>query len=61
MTLPGPIRIYGPWELGVSESPNPCDVTFDYQIEPPTYPLLILGNPPPRPDVEWVRRQGGGP
>lgn len=57
MTLPCPTRIYGPWELGVSESPNPGDVTFDYQIEPPTYPQLILGNPPTGPAFYWYRRQ----
>ena len=57
MTTSGPIRIHGPWELGVSDSPDLCDAAFQAQIEPPRYPQLILDNPPAGSAFYWYRRQ----
>ena len=49
MTGSGRTLIQGPWQLGVSDSPNLRDVRFDAQIEPPIYPQLILEKPPTGP------------
>ena len=57
MTASGPIRIHGPWKLGISDSADLVHVTFDHQIELPTYPQLILHNPPTGPAFYWYRRQ----
>ena len=53
----GRTLIEGPWELGVSDSPDLCDVRFDAHIEPPVYPQLILSQPPTGPAFYWYRRQ----
>ena len=57
MTGSGRTLIQGPWQLGVSDSPNLRDVRFDAQIEPPIYPQLILEKPPTGPAFYWYRRQ----
>ena len=57
MTASGRTPIEGPWDLGVSDSPDLRDVDFDSQIEPPAYPQLILDNPPTGPAFYWYRRQ----
>ena len=57
MTRPDRTLIEGPWELGVTDSPDLHDVSFQAQIEPPTYPQLILDNPPTGPAFYWYRRR----
>ena len=57
MTAPGASRIEGPWDFGVSDSPDLCEVSFDSQIAPPTYPQLILDSPPTGPAFYWYRRR----
>ena len=69
MTGSGRTLIQGPWQLGVSDSPNLRDVRFDAQIEPPIYPQLhprkaahrpgLLLVPPPAPDPQPSRRPPG--
>ncbi len=57
MTRPDRTLIEGPWELGVADSPDLRDVSFDHQIEPPTYPQIVLDNPPAGPAFYWYRRR----
>ena len=57
MTASDPIRIHGPWDLGVTDSPDLRDVSFQAQIEPPLYPQLVLDNPPTGPAFYWYRRR----
>ena len=57
MTCAGRTPIHGPWELGVTDSPNLSDVDFNTQIEPPVYPQLILDSPPTGPAFYWYRRK----
>lgn len=57
MTHAGRTPIQGPWDFGVTDSPNLPDVDFDTQIEPPIYPQLILDSPPTGPAFYWYRRR----
>ena len=57
MTISGRTPLEGPWVLGVSDSPDPGDVRFDVQIEPPVYPQLILDKPPAGPAFYWYHRE----
>lgn len=56
MTCTDRTFIQGPWEFGVTDSPDLRDVGFDTQIEPPIYPQLILDSPPTGPAFYWYRR-----
>ena len=57
MTHPGRTRIQGPWQLGVSDSPDLRGVDFNTVIEPPVYPQIILDSPPTGPAFFWYRRK----
>ena len=57
MTHPGRIRIQGPWQLAVTDSPDLRDVDFNTEIEPPVYPQIILDSPPAGPAFFWYRRK----
>ena len=57
MTISGRTPLEGPWDLGVSDSPDPGDVRFETRIEPPVYPQLILDKPPAGPAFYWYRRE----